>query len=124
MPRPTPPRPTAFALCRLRGYKRGMTYLTSRQSPLVPSRTRVSPLSSIEEGRLILELLVSLRFATAQQVQRVIFDRLATSPRMARHRATRSLRGLFDAGLTRRVPLFAPSPSGRMARQMVHVLSA
>jgi hypothetical protein len=101
-----------------------MSTLRRRQSPLIPSRTRVYPLALIEEGQLILELLVSLRFATANQVQRVVFDSTSVSPRMAKHRATRSLRRLFDAGFLRRVSVFAPSSAGRMARQTVNVLSA
>jgi hypothetical protein len=83
------------------------------------------PLALIEEGETILLALASLRFATGLQIQRIIFNRTAVSERMARHRATRSLRRLFDAGLIRRVSVFAPSAaSGRLARQVVNVLSA
>jgi hypothetical protein len=78
----------------------------------------------IEHGQSILELLVSIRFATGTQVQRVVFEADATSPRMARHRSTRALRRLFDAGLIRRVRVFAPSSTGRMSQQIINVLSA
>jgi hypothetical protein len=78
----------------------------------------------IDDGQLILELLVSLRFATGSQIQRVVFSRTSVSPRMARHRATRSLRRLFDAGFIRRVSVFTPSSTGRMSQQIVNVLSA
>lgn len=104
-------------------YKQGMSKTPTRTSALARRATRY-PLSMIEDGQLILELLVSLRFATGTQIQRVIFDRTSVSPRMARHRATRSLRRLFDAGLTRRVSVFAPSSTGRMSQQIVNVLSA
>jgi hypothetical protein len=57
-------------------------------------------------------------------VQRVVFDSESTSPRMARHRSTRALRQLFDAGFIRRVRVFAPSSTGRMSQQIVNVLAA
>src|SRR5680860_84090 len=96
---------------------------TIRTSPLVRG-TKHYPLSMIEHGSLILELLVSLRFATGGQVQRVVFTATSASERQARHQSTRSLRRLFDAGFLRRVPVFAPSSTGRMSRQVVNVLSA
>jgi len=104
-------------------YKRGMPQHTPRKSPLVRS-TRSYPLAMIEDGSLILELLVSLRFATGAQVQRIVFNATSPSQRQARHRSTRALRRLFDAGSIRRVSVFAPSSTGRMSMQVVNVLSA
>ncbi|MDQ3540069.1 MAG: replication-relaxation family protein [Chloroflexota bacterium] len=58
-------------------------------------------------------------------MRRIIFDATSLTPRQARHRATRSLRRLFDAGFVRRVPVFAPSASsGQLSMQIVNVLSA
>lgn len=77
----------------------------------------------IEEGDEILLALASLRFATGNQIQRIIFNHSSTT-HMARHRSTRSLRRLFDAGFIRRVSVFAPSASSsRMSMQLVNVLS-
>lgn len=104
-------------------YKRGMPKTTPRKSPLVRA-TRRYPLAMIEDGSLILELLVSLRLATGAQVQRVIFNPTSPSQRQARHRSTRALRRLFDSGFIRRVSVFAPSSTGRMSMQVVNVLSA
>jgi hypothetical protein len=99
--------------------------LPARTSPLVRSRTAHYPLNLIEEGSVILLALASLRFATAIQIRRIIFDAPSLTPRQARHRATRSLRRLFDAGFVRRVPVFAPSASsGQLSMQIVNVLSA
>lgn len=68
--------------------------------------------------------LASLRFATGPQLQRILFDREAETPRQARYRSTKSLRQLFDAGYLSRILVFAPSlTSGRMSRQLVHALS-
>lgn len=78
----------------------------------------------IEHGELVLQLLVWVRFANGKQIERAVFTHDAVSPRMARHRATRSVRRLFDAGLIRRVSVFAPSSTGRMSMQLVNVLSA
>ncbi|MGH2535622.1 MAG: replication-relaxation family protein [Thermomicrobiales bacterium] len=97
---------------------------TSRRSPLVRHPRTQYPLTDIEHGREILTLLASLRFATGMQLQRAVFAREATSERQARYSSTRALRRLFDAGLIRRVPVFAPSAaSGRLSRQIVQVLS-
>jgi hypothetical protein len=83
------------------------------------------PLNQIDQGLNILSLLASLRFATTSQIQRMAFSRITPSERQARHLATRSLRRLFDAGYTRRVPVFATSAtSGLLSPQLVHVLSA
>ena len=50
---------------------------------------------------------------------------MSSTERQARHRATRSVRRLFDSGYLRRVVVFAPSAaSGVLSRQIVHVLSA
>jgi hypothetical protein len=109
---------------RVEAYKQDMApSIPTRHSPLQRGQ-RVYPLTMIEEGQEILLALASLRFATGSQIQRIIFDRTAVSPRMARHRATRSLRRLFDAGYLRRVSVFAPSSTGRMSMQIVNVLSA
>src|SRR5215218_7029044 len=97
---------------------------STRTSPLIRNRTTRYPLDQIEHGIEILTLLASLRFATGNQIQRVIFNRGSATPRQARHRATRSLRRLFDAGYLRRIPVFAPSASsGLLSRQLVQVLS-
>jgi hypothetical protein len=99
--------------------------LPARKSSVVRDPTTSYPIDQIDEGLLVLEALASLRFATAAQVRRIIFDRSSPTARQARHRATRSLRRLFDAGYLRRVPVLAPSAAtGRLSRQLVHVLSA
>lgn len=107
-------------------YKRDMTRpLPARTSPLVRSRTSHYPLDLIEEGSVILLALASLRFATGTHIQRVVFNRMSSTPRQARHRSTRSLRRLFDAGYLSRVSVFAPSASsGQVSMQIVTVLSA
>jgi hypothetical protein len=64
-------------------------------------------------------------FATTIQIRRALFDRHASTERMARHYATRSLRRLFDSGYLDRVDVFAPAATtDRLSRQFVHVLSA
>lgn len=99
--------------------------LPARLSPLSRNTRTRHPLSDIEYGPEILTLLASLRFATTNQIQRVVFDRDGTSARQARHRATRSLRRLFDSGYLRRVVVFAPAATSlRTSKQIVHVLSA
>ncbi len=98
--------------------------LPARMSPLIRNTTSRYPVDQIEHGTDILTVLASLRFATGGQVQRIIFNRESNTPRQARHRATRAIRRLFDAGYLKRIPVFAPSArSGLLSRQLVHVLS-
>lgn len=95
-----------------------------RQSSIQRAQ-RTYPLAQIEAGEVVLLALASLRFATASQLQRIIFNSTAKSERMARHRATRTPRRLFDSGYLERIPVFAPSAStGRLTRLLVHALSA
>jgi hypothetical protein len=83
------------------------------------------PLAAIDEGLQTLQIIGSLRFATAIQLRRTIFDRGSASARQARSRATRTLRQLFDAGYIHRVPVFAPSAiSDVIGRQIIHTLAA
>lgn len=96
-----------------------------RQSILVPNLRTRYPLSSIDQGERVLQVVGSLRFATAIQLRRAIFDPVSGSPRQARTRATRSLRRLFDSGYLRRVQVFCPSASSdRLSLQVVNVLSS
>jgi Replication-relaxation len=96
-----------------------------RKSPLVRARATRYPLSAIDQGERILTVLGSLRFATAIQVRRAVFDQTSISPRQARHRATKTLRRLFDAGFINRVQVFCPSASSdQLSLQVVQTLSA
>lgn len=98
--------------------------LPARTSPLTRNRRTQYPVDQVEHGIDILTVLASLRFATGNQIQRIIFNRESETPRQARHRATRALRRLFDTGYLRRITVFAPSAtSGLISRQIVHVLS-
>lgn len=96
----------------------------ARKSPRIRDRTTRYPVDQTEHGSDLLAVLASLRFATATQLQRIIFDRASDTPRQARHRATRALRRLFDAGYLARISVFAPAASsGLVSRQLVHVLT-
>lgn len=98
--------------------------LPARTSPLSRTPHRRYPLDQINHGSDLLVALASLRFATGPQLQRLLFDREAQTPRQARYRSTKALRQLFDTGYLTRIPVFAPSlTSGRMSRQLVHALS-
>lgn len=98
--------------------------LPARTSPLSRNRRTQYPVDEIEHGLAILTVLASLRFATGTHLQRMLFVQESSTPRQARHRATRDLRRLFDAGFLRRISVFAPSAaSGLLSRQIVHVLS-
>src|SRR5579884_2444813 len=103
----------------------GMNSSPTRRSPLKRHATTRYPLSAIDAGQRIVQVVGSLRFATATQLRRAIFDRGSASPRQARYRATKSLRRLFDSGYLRRVQVFCPSAaSDRLSLQVVNVLSA
>src|SRR5215216_4592861 len=103
-----------------------MTKLSrARRSPLIRQPVTRYPLSAIDHGERVLAILGSLRFATAIQVRRAIFDPISSTPRQARYRSTTTLRRLFDAGLVHRVQVFCPSAaSDRLSRQVVQTLSA
>lgn len=103
----------------------GMTPSPTRRSPFTrETRTRY-PLSEIDAGERVLQVVGSLRFATAIQLRRAVFAPISATPRQARYRATRSLRRLFDSGYLNRVQVFAPSAaSGRLSPQVVQTLSA
>jgi hypothetical protein len=97
----------------------------SRQSVLVPNLHTRYPLSAIDQGERVLQVVGSLRFGTSIQLRRSVFDPVSASRRQARDRATRTLRRLFDSGYLRRVQVFCPSSvSDRLSLQVVHVLSA
>lgn len=96
-----------------------------RTSPLRRQTTTRYPLAAIDQGARVLAVLGSLRFATAIQLRRAIFAQEAVTPRQARHRATKSLRRLFDSGYLARVQVFCPSASSdELSLQVVHALSA
>lgn len=100
--------------------------LAARHSPLKRQKTTTRyPLSAIDQGERLLQVVGSLRWATAIQLRRALFDRTSATPRQARYRATKALRRLFDAGYLNRVPVFAPSAaSGQLSPQVVQTLSA
>lgn len=99
--------------------------LSTRKSPLIRQTITRYPLSAIDEGERILAVLGSLRFATAIQLRRAVFDQASVSSRRARYRATKTLRRLFDAGFINRTQVFCPSASSdQLSLQVVQALSA
>lgn len=95
-----------------------------RTSPLIRQTTTRYPLAAIDHGARVLAVLGSLRFTTAIQVRRAVFDQASASPRQARYRATKTLRRLFDAGFLKRVQVFCPSASSdELSLQVVQTLS-
>jgi len=97
----------------------------SRKSPLIRQTTTRYPLSAIDQGAWVLAMLGGLRFATAIQVRRAVFEQESGSLRQARYRATKTLRRLFDAGFINRVQVFCPSASADdLSLQVVQTLSA
>lgn len=96
-----------------------------RTSPLARRSITRYPLSAIDQGERILAALGSLRFATAIQVRRAVFNGSSERSRQARHRATKALRRLFDAGFINRVQVFCPSAfSDQLSLQVAQTLSA
>jgi hypothetical protein len=84
----------------------------TRRPRLVRDRRNRYPLPAITHGTEILWLLSTFRFATNDQIERVLFRDLLMPDRNVERAANTALRRLFDGGFLDRVPVLLPATAG------------